>query len=226
MNSSDMELAWEYFPYLLINDREPFLPEAIGVHIYRSTEKSRSFRREIRVEGTTAFVIEYAVFFTYDIEHLYDLEHIWIYVGKDGQVLECESSFHGKFVKGLKPDRSNLIDQRVILFCQPGKHAFSAYRELLELDPGGYMRVPMSPDAVNGLLITGILEGRMECNDAVNAMVNRQLARMKFTPSATFHSYLCQPDIFMTWDLLNEKIPVLIQAELDRLNAMENPSNK
>ena len=35
---------------------------------------------------------------------MYDLEHIWVTVSGDGQVMDAEGSFHGKYLKLLLPE--------------------------------------------------------------------------------------------------------------------------
>lgn len=81
-------------------------------------------------------VVEYAIYYDYDIQHLYDLEHVWVYIGRDGEVVDAEASFHGKFLKALLRGGSNLSGTRVDLYVQPGKHALAPFPEVFELLPG------------------------------------------------------------------------------------------
>ncbi|QHQ59829.1 hypothetical protein Ana3638_02600 [Anaerocolumna sedimenticola] len=84
------------------------------------------------------FVIEYAMWFDYDIQHLYELEHLWIYVDKAGTVKDAEGSFHGKYLKMVQPDTNQVRyedDRHLMAFSQPGKHAFLPEARLFYLIP-------------------------------------------------------------------------------------------
>jgi hypothetical protein len=58
---------------------------------------------------------------------MYDLEHIWVTVDADGQVIDAEGSFHGKYLKLLLPELPGALlptQGRVHAFCQPGSMRF------------------------------------------------------------------------------------------------------
>ena len=98
---------YEYKPYLFFDILEPFPVKAVGYTVFRKTSGSKSFpKRSIDWDTKVcAFVIEYAIFFDYDIEHLYDLEHVWVMVDYNGQVIDAEASFHGKYLKAVEPKK-------------------------------------------------------------------------------------------------------------------------
>ena len=59
---------------------------------------SPSFDRFIHFDTSRIrMVIEYAIYWDYDIQHVYDLEHVWIYVDHEGEIASCEASFHGRY---------------------------------------------------------------------------------------------------------------------------------
>lgn len=123
---SELTSALLYFPYLYYDKKEPFPVKLVGYHIFRYTGKSLSFDREIVVDRQKVdYVIEYAIYFDYDIQHMYDLEHIWIYVGKDGTVVDAECSSHGRFLNCWRYRPIAEDGRRITLYSQPGKHAFS-----------------------------------------------------------------------------------------------------
>lgn len=105
----NLELAMSYAPYLYFDKKEPFFPVRVGVTVLEEAGPSPSFRRRFEFEQPELkYIIEYAIYWDYDIQHLYELEHVWVYVGQDGQVLDCDASFHGWYFKGLLRNRSNL----------------------------------------------------------------------------------------------------------------------
>jgi hypothetical protein len=92
---SDADLARRHLPVLMLDRAEPFAPQAIGWTVYRAPGPSVSCRHAIAPRGDA--VIEYAIFYDWDIGHLYDLEHIWVHV-QDDRVVGLEASFHGERV--------------------------------------------------------------------------------------------------------------------------------
>ena len=80
-DGSDLDLAACFAPILLLDSREPFRPQAVGYTIFRKNGTSASFPRQVELtsSGYSAdLVIEYAVWWDWDINHLYELEHLWI----------------------------------------------------------------------------------------------------------------------------------------------------
>ena len=86
-SDSDHQLAIKYAPRIRFDAREPFMPSVIGYTVFRETCKSLSFPREITITAETPIVIEYAVWWDWDIEHLYELEHIWVLLDENGKQL-------------------------------------------------------------------------------------------------------------------------------------------
>lgn len=98
----DRQLIQAYAPYLYFDKHEPFFPVRVGVTIFEREGASPSFRRSFSFrDPRVKKIIEYAIYWDYDIQHLYELEHVWVYIGHEGEVIDCEASFHGKYLKGL-----------------------------------------------------------------------------------------------------------------------------
>ena len=131
---TEQELALRYAPIVHFDQNETIPLQAVGYTIAKETTRSQSFpKREIVVPQDAAFVIEYAYYWDYDIQHMYDLEHIWVTVSGDGQVMDAEGSFHGKYLKLLLPELPGALlptQGHVHAFCQPGKHAFTLFRKV------------------------------------------------------------------------------------------------
>lgn len=210
LSNEELRLAVRYAPILLLDEKEPFLPVRIGMTILRSAGESPSFRRSFAFEDERLeAVLEYAIFWDYDITHLYDLEHVWIYAAKDGSVLDCEASSHGKFLKGLRPDRSNLEGERVRLYCQPGKHAFATDVEGFE-PLANASRLTLEHAGKDGLIVTGPFHGAYETSETIHDEVRAYMQRYRFEPSWRFRRHALENDLFTSWDSLRREVPARI----------------
>ncbi len=134
LNTADAVIARTYAPILRLDEREPFRPRLAGVTVARSSMSSPSFRRDL-VPPEDGFIVEYALWWDWDINHLYELEHVWVSVqgGTDGNppVTVVEGSAHGGF-RTLDVD---WMGTHPIVYCEPGKHAFSDSAATLSLPP-------------------------------------------------------------------------------------------
>ncbi|WP_246021335.1 hypothetical protein [Paenibacillus lentus] len=69
---SAVELWMKYAPYLMFDLRDPFYPDAVGVTIFQKPGGFPSFRRQLEFgQERVSFVIEYAIWWDYEIGHLY-----------------------------------------------------------------------------------------------------------------------------------------------------------
>lgn len=242
--AADRRLAEKYIPRLRYDRAEPYRPEAIGYTVYtapgvRSGDeahmadttadmaqgapaedtifRSPSCRLQIRVEpGET--VIEYAFYYDFDIQHLYDLEHVFVKVDGEGGIISILGSFHGKFLNNLIENETQFEDTHVILYVQPGKHAFMPKPHYFRLFPdrdrccGEYA-------GQDGLLIAPMFEGRLFTDEVFDRSVEQYIrGNHAFAPTWEFtdrepgqygsesqerHSL---QDILMPWKELDELI--------------------
>ena len=220
----DLRLAMRHAPVLLMDELEPFFPVRIGITVLRENGLSPSFgRRPVLRCPPSGVVIEYAIYYDYDIQHLYDLEHVWIYVDRDGQTVDAEGSFHGRYFKSLLPDRSNLCmeeeTERVVLYVQPGKHALSPLPDLFLLWPGTPTCTQEDAGA-DGLAFGDFLVGILETNKATDQKVRRRLQRSRFTPTLRYRewSYADQTELWVLWSELLAEIPKRVRHELERMD--------
>ena len=86
-------------------------------------------------------IIEYGIWWDWEIQHLYELEAAWVYVG-DGSVLRVEASWHGRFHEMLIEGKPPLRGQRPVLYSQPGKHAFAPEAGMVRAAGGVHRAVP------------------------------------------------------------------------------------
>lgn len=215
MRLEQLEWIRTYAPIIYFDKKEPFFPVKVGVTLFNAPGVSPSFPREIDfIDVSLQQVIEYAIYWDYDIQHLYELEHVWIYIGRDGEVLDCEASFHGRFIKGLLKDKHNLEHStHVKLYSQPGKHAFSPIIELFELLPD-LKTSTYAHAGWEGLIVTDLFKGIYSTSAEKNVMVYRYLQQFKFKPSMEFTAYEIPEEIYVSWDELFQEIPHRIEERL------------
>ena len=220
-NSDDYQLAQRYAPRIHFDMKEPFYPSVVGYTVFHDTAKSPSFPRTIDIQANVDFAIEYAVWWDWDMGHLYELEHIWVYVGKDGEIVDGEASWHGGYHQMLVANgQLPLEDGRLSLHSEPGKHAFAPSIEwLIERKPNtitscgvtaGKMGVHVTP------LFEGLIHDRTPLN---NRLVHTYLERHIFEPSFDFsNTFDLERAIFVPWDNLFKWIPPRITWWTQELN--------
>ncbi|WKL02539.1 hypothetical protein Q0F98_00690 [Paenibacillus amylolyticus] len=152
---------------------------------------------------------------------MYEMEHVWVYVGHDGEVVDCEASFHGKVLRGLLKERVNVVGHHVCLYSQPGKHAFSPLPVVFELLPNLYSAAGAEAGC-DGLLVNELFQGYFETNELIDAQVERYLQTKAFVPTMEFQEYVLKPEMFMTWDNLFDIIPHRIKDRLMELEQLFN----
>ncbi|MCH4888588.1 hypothetical protein EZV73_13430 [Acidaminobacter sp. JC074] len=201
----------DYFPTIKMNASEPFEMLGIGYTVFEESKRSPSFDRRIQVDLDTSMVIEYALYWNYDIEHLYDLEHIWLYLDHSYQVVKCEVSFHGQVINGLT--LNNYDDNGLFLYCQAGKHALAPSLDVYE-NWHNYRSCTSETVGKDGFLVTPILENIMSTNHEIDEKVKWYMQKFKFKLSETYHAVDIPEVLFMPWTYLQHEIPLLIKEEL------------
>lgn len=218
LTDEELILAERYAPILMFDKSEPFHPVRAGVTVLHRGDRSPSFRREFdwSLPGLRC-IIEYAIYWDYDIGHMYDLEHVWVYVGDDGGVLDGEASFHGKYLKSLLKDRRNVEGGRIRLYAQPGKHAFSPDPDLFLLLPD-LRTAALAQTGAGGLLVPEMFRGRFGTDRETDALVAAYLQSCAFEPALDYEELPFGGGDFITcWSGLFEEIPVRIGRELEKL---------
>lgn len=210
------QLVLKFQPRILMDKADPFPVRLIGCTVFSEPGMSPSFRNLLLDPQALGakWIVEYAVYFDYDIQHLYDLEHIWVAIGEDGRVKDCQCSYHGMrmHASGLKAFR--VEGTHPVLYCQPGKHAFFPDPELFHLHC--QFHTCCQETAGGGLLIPDMLRDEMETDEARNAKI-RSYIREHFTFDLTedYELQTLEDGIFVTWEELKEAIPQLVRAQLD-----------
>ena len=215
---TEHKLALRYQPHIRKDLREPFPIRYLGYTLFRERGESRSFpdlTLDLEEVGA-AYIMEYAVYYDYDIQHLYALEHVWTAVDRTGAVTGCWGSFHGMRLRADRLPAFRLEGTHPVLYAQPGKHAMMPDPALFWLND----QFPDScgPKAGGGLLIPPMLEGRLKTDAARDRMIARYIReRFAFSPALRYEPETVEPEQVIPWPRLLEEIPRMVEEELARI---------
>lgn len=222
MNQREKEVPVKYKPVIMRDKNEPFDIVAAGCTVFRETAQSSSFpKRKVCVERkTTAYVIEYAIWYDYDIQHLYDLEHIWVYVNHDGSVGKVEGSFHGKYLNMVDLEKGEPVlagKTHPVVYAQPGKHAMVPDPRVVRLIPE-WRESCMEEAGSAGVLVQDMFADRICTDDELQKMTERYIReRFAFRPAMEFSPVQLEDDMLMTWEELKELIPIRVNGEIEKI---------
>jgi len=214
---SDRTVAETYEPWFFFDCREPFPIRSIAYKVYRESGKSDTSSHMVEVGGNVTFVVGYGIYFLYDIQHLYDLEHVFVSVGKNGEVVDVISSFHGKFLRSLFGGRLSFQGTHPILYSQPGKHAMMPSPDLFFLYPD-LMDACGRKSGADGLLVTEVLQGLLTTDEEENRKVERYIRRhYAFVPSLRYELKKSDAGLLLPVSSLRSLMVRDINAELDKI---------
>lgn len=160
---------------------------AVGYTVLRRSGKSPSSTRMLTFHDGAATILEYAVFFDFDIQHMYDLEHVFVYLDADGKVVDVEASFHGRFFKSMFQGELEFEDQtHPVFYMQPGKHAMMPNPRFFYLYPELYAACN-EQCGKDGFLVAPLFADRLKTDSDLNAAVCRYLQKnFSFVPTMEF----------------------------------------
>ena len=228
-SDADLELARRYAPTIRFDEREPFLPSAVGYTVFRKSAPSPSFPREAPVGEGLAFAIEYAIWWDWDIQHLYELEHIWVYVDNAGELINAEASWHGRFHQMLDENgRLPRHDGRLMLCSEPGKHAFAPSPQWLLQRKSRTLASCGARAGIMGVHVTPLFDGVIrEDSPQNNRLAHTWLERQSFQPSFAFSKeFDLRRAVFVPWQSLNQWIPPRVSDLLDELRRTIPPCER
>jgi hypothetical protein len=216
---TDRELAIKYAPHLYFDKNEPFTIDQIGYSVIRSSGTSPSFRRELWIEeDKVAFIIEYQLYYDFDIQHMYDLEHFWVYVGHDGKVCDGEASAHGSHMNCYRYTMAIEDETHIPIYVQPGKHALLPEGNLFKLF-SNYQTVCDKLAGVDGLLVADMFKEVIVKNSYIDYQVSTYIReRFSFQPSLDFYPVKYKEDIIVSWEELFLVIPERIHKLLENFD--------
>ncbi len=228
----ERRLAARYAPIICFDAREPFLPLAVGYTIFRADGESPSFPRRIELRPTdrppAALAIEYAIWWDWDIEHLYELEHAWVFVDAEGQACRGEASWHGGWHDMALDGQLSREGDRLILFSEPGKHAFAP-------DPAWFRERRGARDlrhqttrgaGSGGVWVTPLFEREIRPlrRPYANTLVRTYLQRYAFEPTWEFTQRIpLSADRLVPWPALQRWIPDRVAGWVRRLARETRP---
>ena len=216
----DKQLAAKYAPIIHYDVDETIPLRKVGYTIFREEMRSESFPKRTVKPDYCGLVIEYALFWDYDIQHMYDLEHIWVWVAPNGNITRAEASFHGKYLTLWEPEMPFALlptEHRVHAFCQPGKHALMPEGQLFRLFPG--WKESCMENAGGPVLVGGPFSGVYQPTPEDDARCIAHIREMlTFEPTLTFDKGTAIPEgMICTWDELRMWIPGRIEALCDTI---------
>jgi putative hydrolase of the HAD superfamily len=215
--SAELDLARRLAPVIRFSDNEPFLPSRVGITVLTAPGRSPSAVLDITFEPGVTRVIEYAIWWDWDIQHLYELEHVWLKLDASDRVVAVEASAHGGiFPMAFENKALPFENGRVTLFSAPGKHAFSATAE--GQSPAAEITTVSCRELagratilVNDMFRDALADLTAEDHRAVK----RYLQTRAFLPSFTFNQRFDLSSVeFIAWPDLVEWIPGRVRTVL------------
>lgn len=152
-------------------------------------------------------VIEYAFYYDFDIQHLYDLEHVFVRIDGEGRISGVLGSFHGKFLNNLLEGETDFEGTHVILYVQPGKHAFMPAPHYFKLFPDRD-KCCREYAGQDGLLIGPMFAGRLFTDQDFDRQAERFIREnYAFVPTWEFGEEYPRlskaEDMLMPWEELD-----------------------
>ncbi|MBC7099310.1 hypothetical protein H5T52_09375 [Candidatus Bipolaricaulota bacterium] len=213
LEETSLKLAMRHSPILRMDRREPFLPSRAAVTLFSEPAESPSFPRTVTIPRGADYVLEFAIWWDWDIQHLYELEHVWIAVERGGRVVAVEASWHGILHRF---PHWRMEDTHPVIYCQPGKHAFAP-------DPyhfprwGTWYACTVGAGAM-GLLVKDMFTEALTSTEEIDRIIRQHLRRLAFVPSFRFTKKVhLPPEAFTSWEDLKAYIPERIKAVITEL---------
>jgi hypothetical protein len=218
---ADLDIAARYAPWILFDQAEPFFPALVGYTIFRSEGQSPSFLRRIERgwRPEWSMVIEYAIWWDWDIGHLYELEHVWSYVDPAGKLVWVEASSHGAYASMLKEDRTIPHEGRhPVVVSQPGKHAFSPVSHWFEMFRDMVCAAANDRAGSGGVLVKPEYERQVPKNPDMDTKVKTWLQQKAFQPTFQFTKlFKVTRQNLVPWPVLDVWIPERVNWWLSQL---------
>jgi putative hydrolase of the HAD superfamily len=220
VSNADIALARRLAPVIRFCDNEPFLPSRVGISVLAAPSRSPSSSIDIAFEPGIVKVIEYAIWWDWDIQHLYELEHIWLKLDSDDAIVSVEASAHGgKLVMKNAEGDLPYEDGRITLISAPGKHAFTAS---VDLQAEGATLTTLYCQELAGrdrILIPERFSERLTAiTSEDHRAVKRYLQSRGFLPTSTFGKRFDLAEVeFVSWSELESWIPERITQVLQQV---------
>ncbi len=221
-NATLLRLANRHAPHILLDNLEPFQPLVTGYSVIRQDGPSPSFERHIRLgtsRGRAKQVIEYAIWWDWDINHLYELEHVWVYLGQNGEIIKVEGSWHGEVKDISASSRLTYENGHPVILAEPGKHAFGLSIDAFKAHQDKVPKMTSRYAGAQGTFLNSSFKNDIKRTPPGDRLVQTYLTRFAFTPSWSFsQTPVCLEDkLLIPWPTLEEWIPRRVNAWLKYL---------
>lgn len=214
---ADRELALRYRPLPMVDRNEPFPLVHLGYRVFRASQPSATFRRDIWVEAPAVLAIEYQLYYDFDIQHLYDLEHCWVWIAADGTLLDAEASEHGSRKNCFRLAEPPVDGTHLPIYIQPGKHAVMPRGELFGLYSDREAACNRLA-GVDGVLVNELFRGRILKTSHIDHLVCTFIReRYAFNPSWEFAPAEVPEAAVVPWEELDRIIPERINRWVDQI---------
>lgn len=208
-----------YLPFLYQDENETVPLRKIGFHLCTQAGPSASVPGMTLspADRDTRFLIEFSLYWDYDIQHMYDLEQIWVFVGGDGSLRGLWNSFHGFVLDAFGlPAMVHRRDGRPMLYIQPGKHAPLADPALFGLHKD--FRASLREQAGGGLLIPPFLADVLRTTPELDDRIRRHIRKsLTFEPSGRYVPVPVTPDMLCPTGELLALIPSFVDESIRKL---------
>jgi len=215
----DAELAARHAPQLMLDRAEPYQPVAFGYTVFREAGQSPSSK--IRIEPVDALVIEYAIYYDWDIGHLYDLEHVWVHVGDSGAIAKVEASSHGgRLVMDAGAGQAEMLNGHPVLYVEAGKHAHWAAPEHMQAADRQKLAALCSPLAgLEGVHLGNMFArgGLYQATDLDHRLARLKMRHDAFVPTHDYVAVATLPDM-LAWPQLAKSIPDRVKTAIAGLH--------
>ncbi|WMT88624.1 HAD family hydrolase [Pelagibacterium sp. 26DY04] len=219
---SDLDLARRVAPVIRFAANEPFLPSKVGITVLDRPGISPSAPLDITFEPGVAKVIEYAIWWDWDIQHLYELEHVWLKLDENDQVIGVDASAHGKLYPMRRADGELPVEEgRVTLYSEPGKHAFHPAAEPIIERRDWLTACCTSMTSAGHVLINAMFrEVFADITTSDHRAIRRYLQNRAFVPAYDFTQAFDTTGIdYMSWPELHEFISARVPQIVAQVRA-------
>ena len=227
-HAADLDLAAIYAPIIQFDAAEPFLPLAVGVTVFDGEADSPSFPRRILREFVPPWhkVIEYAIWWDWDIGHLYELEHAWSYIDEDGRLVWAEASGHGDYsAMSLAGGSVSCEGTHPVLYSQPGKHAFAPEPICLERVIHFVVKDAAREAGEGGVLVKDQYAHAIHLQEGDHVRAAAWLQQRAFMPAMRFtQRFAVTRELLVPWPILDAWIPLRVNWWLEQLRVEAPPS--
>ncbi|MBD8892279.1 HAD family hydrolase [Roseibium litorale] len=216
---SHWDLARRHIPVIMLDEAEPYPPLAMGYTVFVEAGQSPSSKFQVVPQGGP--VIEYAIWYDWDIQHMYDLEHIWVYLDKAEQPVRVDASRHGNRV-AMQAEGGRFLSRegRAVVYSEAGKHAHWADGEEMRAKAGTYLPAMCCDLAA----FEGVHLGNRYCESGlvVPEGLDHRLAKLQMRADAFLPVYRFYPAVdssiaLVPWPLLDSWIPERVRLLMSDL---------